>query len=47
MYITITNIIGEKRIDLAYLIRCKKVAVIRMFHNNVQYQIRESTADNE
>ena len=41
MYITIIDIVGEKKIDLAYLIRGKKVAIIIMFSNNVQYQIRE------
>ena len=43
MYITITNIKGEKRIDLSYSIQNfdsgKEVAVIRMLSNNVQYQI--------
>ena len=43
MYITINNVIGEKRIDLSYPIRnfdsSKEVAVINMFSNNVQYEI--------
>ena len=43
MYITINNIIGEKRINLSYSIRnldpSKEVAVISMFSNNVQYKI--------
>ena len=40
MYLTINNIIGEKRIDLSYPIHSnKKIAVITMFSNNVQYQI--------
>ena len=39
MYITINDIIGEKRIDLSYLIRSgREIAVIRMLSNNVQYQ---------
>ena len=41
MYITMI-IMGEKRIDLAYPIRCKEVAIVGMFRDNVQYQIRES-----
>ena len=41
MYITITNIVGEKRIDFAYLIWGKAVAVVSMFSNNFQYEIRE------
>ena len=43
MYITINHIKGEKRIDLSYSIQNfdsdKEIAVIRMFSNNVQYQI--------
>ena len=42
MYITITDIKGEKRIDLAYSIQnfdsSKEIAVIRMLSHNVQYQ---------
>ena len=42
MCITINNIKGEKRIDLFYSIQNfdsdKKIAVIRMLSNNVQYQ---------
>ena len=38
MYITITNIVGKKRIDLAYLIWGKEVAVISMFSNNIRYE---------
>ena len=41
MYITITDIIGEKRVDLSYPIRGKEVAVISVFSDNIQYQIRE------
>ena len=43
MYITIHNVKGEKRIDLSYSIQNfdsdKEIAVIRMFSDNVQYQI--------
>ena len=51
MYITINNIKGEKRIDLSYSIQNfdsgKKIAVIRMLSNNVQYQLlkRRSVMD--
>ena len=43
MYITISNIKGEKRIDLSYSIQNfdsgKEVAVIRMLSDNVKYEI--------
>ena len=43
MYITINNIKGAKRIDLAYSIQNfdsgKEIAVIRMLSNNVKYEI--------
>ena len=43
MYITINNVIDEKRIDLSYPLwnfdSSKEVAVIRMLSNNVQYKI--------
>ena len=42
MYITVTDLVGEKRIDLAYLIWSKEVVIISMFSDNIQYQIRES-----
>ena len=45
MHITITDVVGEKRIDLAYLIRnldsSKEVTIISKFSDNIQYQIRE------
>ena len=48
MYITISNIKGEKRIDLSYSIQnfdpSKEVAVIRMLSNNVKYEILELRA---
>ena len=40
MYIMITDIVREKRIDLAYLMQGKEVAIISMFSDNVQYQIK-------
>ena len=48
MYITINEIIGEKRIDLSYPIKGKKAlvphtaetAVVSMFSNNVQYWLQ-------
>ena len=50
MHITITDIVGEKRIDLTYPIRGKEVAIISMFSENIQYQIQEPferTTDNK
>ena len=41
MHITMTDIVGEKRIDLAYLIKnlkSKKIAVVSMFSDNIQYE---------
>ena len=41
MYITINDLIGEKRIDLSYPIRSgKEIAVISMFSDNVQYWLK-------
>ena len=40
MYITINDIIGEKRIDLSYPIRGKEIAVVSMFSNNVLYWLQ-------
>ena len=45
MYITINDVIGEKRIDLSYPIHPtagqgearKEIAVVSMFSDNVQY----------
>ena len=43
MYITITNVKGEKRIDLSYSIQNfdsgKEITVIRMLSDNVKYEI--------
>ena len=41
MYITITDTVEEKRIDLAYPIQGKVAAIVSMFSNNIQYQIWE------
>ena len=41
MYITITDIIGEKKIDLDYPIRGKEVVVISMFSDNIQYELEK------
>ena len=49
MYITINDIIGEKRIDLSYPIYLtagwgearKEIAVVSMFSNNVQYWLNK------
>ena len=42
MYITINDVIGVKTIDLSYPIRSgKKIAVVSMFSNNVQYLLKE------
>ena len=37
MYITINDVIGEKRIDLSYPIEDKDIAVVSMLSDNVQY----------
>ena len=40
MYITINDVLGEKRIDLSHSIRSgKEIAVITMFNDNIQYKI--------
>ena len=42
MYVTITDIVGEKRIDLSYPIQnfdlSKEVAVVGLFSDNIQYE---------
>ena len=43
MYITINDVIGEKRIDLAYPIQDKEVAVLIMLNGNVHYWLKEPT----
>ena len=42
MYITINDIICEKRINLSYPIRGKDIAVISMLSDNVQYWLQGS-----
>ena len=42
MYITINDIIGEKRIDLSYPIKGKDTAVICMLSDNVRYWLQGS-----
>ena len=43
MYITINDVIGEKRIDLSYPIRSnKEIAVVSMLSDNVQYWLQGS-----
>ena len=40
MYITINDIIGEKRIGLSYPIRSgRQIKVVSMLNDNVQYQL--------
>ena len=41
MYITIFDIVGKKRIDLAYPIRGKEVAIVSVFSNNIRYEFTE------
>ena len=41
MYIIVNDVIGEKRIDLAYPIQGKEVAVVIMLSDNVQYWLKE------
>ena len=38
MYIAITGIVDKKRINLAYLIRGKEVAVVSLFNDNIRYE---------
>ena len=42
MYITINDVIGEKRIDLSYPIKGKEITVVSMISDNVQYWLQES-----
>ena len=48
MYITINDVIGEKRIDLSYPVHSFKqreeITVITMFSDNVQYEIAKLCA---
>ena len=42
MYITINEVIGEKRIDQSYPIKGKDIAVVSVLSNNVQYWLQGS-----
>ena len=42
MYVTINDVIGEKRIDLSYPIKGKEIAVVSMLSDNVQYWLQGS-----
>ena len=42
MYITINDVIGEKRIDLSYLVKGKDIAVVSMLSDNIQYWLQGS-----
>ena len=42
MYVTITDIVSEKRISLNYPIWGKKAVIISMFSDNIQYKIKET-----
>ena len=42
MYITINDVIGEKRIDLSYPIKGREIAVVSMLSDNVQYWLQGS-----
>ena len=42
MYITINDIIGEKRINVSYPISGKDIAVVSMLRDNVQYWLQGS-----
>ena len=42
MYITINDIIGEKRIDLSYPIKGKEIAVVSMLSDNVKHWLQGS-----
>ena len=41
MYITISDVIGERTIDLSYPIRGTEVAVVSVFSDNIQYEFME------
>ena len=42
MYTAITDIVGEKRIDLDYPIWGKEVTVVSLFSDNVQYLVKKT-----
>ena len=41
MYITVTDIIGEKRINSAHPIQGKEISVISTLSDSVQYMLKE------
>ena len=41
MYITMADIMGEKKIDLDYPIWDKEVTVVSLFSDNVQHQVKK------
>ena len=41
MYITISDVIHEKKIDLSYPIRGTEVAVVSLFSDNIQYWLKK------
>ena len=45
MYITITNIVGKKTLDLSYLIKNlnsnKEIPVVSVFSDNIDYEFTE------
>ena len=43
MYITINNLVGEKKVDLSYSIlgSRREIAVISLFSDNLQYEVEE------
>ena len=41
MYIAITDIVGEKGIDLTYPIQGKEAAVVSVFSDNIQHEFTE------
>ena len=43
MYITINDVIGEKRIDLYYPVKGKDIEVVSMLSDNVQYWLQGPT----
>ena len=46
MYVTVTDIVGEKRIDLSYSIKnfhsSKEIAVVGLFSDNIQYEFTQN-----
>ena len=42
MYITISDVIGKRMIDLSYPIRGTEVAVVSLFSDNIQYEFTQT-----